>query len=526
MKIVIVGGGSSGWMTAAILAKLYPKFEINVVEDPDTPPIGVGESTYEGIRHYCSILEIDEKSFFSRTDASTKIGLQFSGLYDVGDEHKDFLYPFGGANVSGTLWGMEDWLIKKHLYPETPNSEFVESYFPQALLAKHNRFSKNENKEFDSFRPTLDTALHFDAIKFGGWLRDYYCIPKGVKLLKNKVIHVSVTENGVENLKLDDSSILTADLYIDCTGFKSLLLGEALGEPFKSFNDVLPNNRAWATQLPYLDKSKELDSVTKCTFIDNGWCWNIPLWSRLGTGYVYSDKFVEPEKALEEFKKHLTSTKMTVPRTLKDLDSASFVDIKMRVGIHERTWVKNVVAIGLSAGFIEPLESNGLFTVHNFLYHLVRALERGKVSQWSKDVYNKSTYLEYFGFVEFIRMHYALSVRTDTEYWKSNFNRSYNFDNYKPMEKDLSHLHNLIIAKTQTYKTFPVGGVSIISSGLNYPTLDRTPILIGELNNRMNYKTDLNEKFLHLDLRRLSWEKEALKSPTLYEFLKKEYYSD
>jgi hypothetical protein len=153
-------------------------------------------------------------------------------------------------------------------------------------------------------------------------------------------------------------------------------------------------------------------------------------------------------------------------------------------------------------------------------------LERGKVSQWSKDVYNKSTYLEYFGFVEFIRMHYALSVRTDTEYWKSNFNRFYDFDSYKPMEKELSHLHNLIVAKTRTYKTFPVGGVSIISSGLNYPTLDRTPILIGELNNRMNYKTDLTEKFLHLDLRRLSWEKEALKSPTLYEFLKKEYYSD
>jgi tryptophan halogenase len=526
MNIVIVGGGSAGWMTAAILAKLYPNFNIRLIEDPDTPPIGVGESTYEGIRHYCSILEIDEKSFFSYTDASIKIGLQFSGLYDIGDEHKDFIYPFGGANLDGTLWGMQDWLIKKHLYPETPSSEFTESYFPQALLAKHNRFSKNENQELGSFRPVFDTALHFDAIKFGGWLRDSYCIPRGVVLLKNKVVDILVSDEGVDNLVLDDGSIINANLYIDCTGFKSLLLAGALNEPFKSFNDVLPNNRAWATQLPYLDKRKELDSVTKCTFIDNGWCWNIPLWSRLGTGYVYSDKFVEPEKALEEFKKHLMSNKMASPRTLKDLDSASFVDIKMRVGIHERTWVKNVVAIGLSAAFIEPLESNGLFTVHNFLYHLVRALERGKVSQWTKDVYNKSTYLEYFGFVEFIRMHYALSVRTDTPYWKSNFDRSYEFDSYKPMEKDLSHLHNLITSKIQKYTTFPVGGISIISSGLNYPTIDRIPFLIGEINNRMNYKTDLNENFLYLDSRRISWENEALKSPTLYDFLEKEYYSN
>jgi hypothetical protein len=123
-------------------------------------------------------------------------------------------------------------------------------------------------------------------------------------------------------------------------------------------------------------------------------------------------------------------------------------------------------------------------------------------------------------------MHYALSVRTDTPYWKSNFDRSYEFDSYKPMEKDLSHLHNLITSKIQKYTTFPVGGISIISSGLNYPTIDKIPFLIGEINNRMNYKTDLNKNFLYLDSRRIAWENEALKSPTLYDFLEKEYYSD
>lgn len=488
MKIAIVGGGSAGWMTASILVKIYPHLNISVIEDPNTPPIGVGESTYEGIRHYCSILEIDEKSFFKHTDASIKIGLQFSGLYDTENENEDFLYPFGGAATYGTRWGLEDWLIKKNIYPDTPNSQFVESYFPQALLAKHNRFSKNENNQFDNFRPVFDTALHFDAIKFGGWLRDHYCLPKGVSLIKSKVAHIPIDENGVQKLVLDNGDHISADLYVDCTGFKSLILDKTLNEPFLSFNDVLPNNRAWAAQLPYLDKKKELDSVTKCTFIENGWCWNIPLWSRLGSGYVYSDKFVSPDDALQEFKKYLMSNKMTCPRTQSQLESITFNDIKMRVGIHERTWVKNVVAIGLSAGFIEPLESNGLFTVHTFLYHLIRALERGSVSQWTKDVYNRSVYLEYFKFAEFIRMHYALSIRKDTPYWKTNFNRSYDFSVYTAYEKENSHIYQLFYAKTEKYNTFPQGGISIISSGLNYPTLDRIPIAIGEINNRMNYK--------------------------------------
>ena len=141
-------------------------------------------------------------------------------------------------------------------------------------------------------------------------------------------------------------------MYIDCTGFKSLLLDKTLKEPFESYADLLPNDSAWATKLNYKNKEKELVSYTNCTAIENGWVWNIPLWSRIGTGYVYSSKFVDDETALKQFKKHLNN---------EDIEAHN---IKMRVGIHNRLWVKNVVAIGLSAGFIEPLESNGLFTVH------------------------------------------------------------------------------------------------------------------------------------------------------------------
>jgi tryptophan halogenase len=519
-SITVVGGGSAGWMTAAILVKSFPEKTITVIEDPNTPPIGVGESTYEGIRYYCEFIGIDEKSFFKETNASLKLGISFTNFYKKSG-YPTFLYPFGSPYMGGTRWGLEDWLIKKYVHKDTPVTEYAESYFAQAALAKHGRFNENNSGEFGSFNPTLDTALHFDAIKFGGWLRDFFCLPQGVILKKNKVLDINIDVNGIESLILDSGENLTSDLFVDCTGFKSLLLGKALKEPFIPYTDVLPNNRAWATQISYKDKKVELSSVTKCTAIQNGWCWDIPLWSRLGAGYVYSDKFVNPETALEEFKQHLTSNEMAVSRSREEVDALEYKDIQMRVGIHERTWVGNVVAIGLSAGFIEPLESNGLFTVHEFLYQLVRTLLRGSVSQWDKDVYNNATKEKYDGFVEFIRLHYALSLRDDTEYWKANLKRSYNFS----LKIDsLSHLNTVKNIKTKTFDIPALGGNNWISVGMNYFLLDDVSIKLGEIKNHMNYKKDLSTDFIHLDEKRIIWNNRALNSPTMYEYLKDKYY--
>jgi flavin-dependent dehydrogenase len=522
-RIVIVGGGSAGWMTAAILVHSFPNKDITVIEDPDTPPIGVGESTYEGIKYYCEFIGVDEQSFFKETDASLKIGLTFSNFYKKSG-YNPFIYSFGKPYLAGTRWGLEDWLIKKSAYPETPTEEFAESYFPQANLAKHGRFSENVDGTFGSFDPKLDTALHFDAIKFGGWLRDFYSLPKGVKLIKSKVSNVNLKHDLISSLSLENGMEITADLFIDCTGFKSMLLSQALQEPFLSYSDVLPNNSAWATRLPYKDPEKELAPVTKCTAIENGWCWDIPLWSRLGAGYVYSDKYVSKEEALEEFKQHLMSEEMIIPRSREEVDSLEYNSISMRVGIHKRTWVGNVVAIGLSAGFIEPLESNGLFTVHEFLYQLVRTLLRGDVSQWDRDVYNSATKLTYDGFAEFIRLHYALSLRDDTKYWKDNLKRSYDFSSYALSDEYASTLYQVKTNKTKRFETPSVGGDIWIATGLNYPTLDPVSVRLGEIRNKMNYKEDLSTDFFNLDQKRLTWSARALASPTLYQYLKEKYY--
>ena len=183
----------------------------------------------------------------------------------------------------------------------------------------------------------------------------------------------------------------------------------------------LPNNKAWATRLPYKNKRKEMVSWTDCQAIQNGWVWKIPLWSRMGTGYTYSDKYINDEEALNEFKTHLKTTGLTE----KDIQQLSFRQLIMKVGVYKDLWVKNVVAIGLSAGFIEPLEGNGLFSVHEFIVNLIRTLNRGSVSQWDRDVFTSTCKSTFRTFAEFVALHYALSHRNDTPYWKDISSKSF-----------------------------------------------------------------------------------------------------
>ena len=343
-EIVIVGGGSSGWMTAATLIKAFPNKKITLIESKDVPTVGVGESTLGFIRRWTRFIELDEDDFFKYTDASYKLSIKFTDFYkkDSGGFH----YPFGRTVMDAGRNGYDDWFLKKYIYPDTPVDDFVRSLFPGAALFENNKFSTNPYGELDNFNIQTDVAYHFDAAKFGMWLRDRYCLPKGVARIEATVEDIKTNDSGIQYLVLDNGSLVSADLFIDCTGFKSLLLGQALNEPFDSYSELLPNNSAWATQIQYKDKERELEGFTNCTAIENGWCWNIPLWSRLGSGYVYSDTFVSDEDALVQFKKYLMSNKMIVPRTQKEIDELSFKNIKMRVGIHNRTFVKNVVAIG------------------------------------------------------------------------------------------------------------------------------------------------------------------------------------
>ena len=376
-KIIIVGGGSAGWMTAATLVKAFPQKDIILIESPNIKTVSVGESTLGHINHWLDFLDIKDEDFMPFTKASYKLSIRFEDFYKKGDG--GFHYPFGEILENNFIGTKETWFYKKKFFPKTSLSDYANNLSINMMLVNNNVLFKNENKEIPLFDFKYHVAYHFDAIKFAEWLKEYYCKPKGVKHIVEEIKTIQTNEEGIKTLNNKHS----ADLFIDCTGFKSLLLGKTLKEPFCDYSNLLPNNKAWATSIPYKNKEKELKPYTNCTAIENGWVWNIPSWDKIGTGYVYSDKYVSDGTALLEFKKHLDKKGF-------DYSHSEFNNIDMKVGIHKRLFVKNVCAIGLAAGFIEPLESNGLLSVHEFLLNLVNVLERGNISQWNRDNFNYS----------------------------------------------------------------------------------------------------------------------------------------
>ena len=525
-KIVIVGGGSAGWMSASTLVKTFPDKKIIVIESSSVPTVGVGESTLGQIRNWMKFIGLKEEDFFTQVDAAYKTGIKFTDFYKK--DYGSFYYPFSSflpVITEDAILGLNTWLAKKHYYPETSVQDYCRTWYPNTYLLEKNKYSDNSNGKLDPYRPEIHTAYHFDAAKFGNYLRDKFCIPRGIEVIDAQVLDASINEKGIEMLFLDNGEKLTADLFVDCTGWKSLLLGNYLEEPFNSYEEMLPNNRAWATRIQYKDKEKELEVSTNCTAIENGWCWNIPLWSRLGAGYVYSDKFVDAEDAKEEFKKYLMSSKMSVPRTREEVDGLDYKDIKMRIGIHNRVWVKNVVAIGLSAGFIEPLESNGLFTVHEFLLKLVKSLGREETTQFEIDVFNYGVSELYESFVQFVALHYALSIRQDTKYWQHATQKSHTVNGrieYKPTIGD--GFYKLADKKMFLQEHHASGGTHCIATGMNYFVADSVAISAWELHYDPNIKPKVEAFVKNRKLLQDGWEQEAEQSPSLYNYLKEKYY--
>jgi tryptophan halogenase len=523
-KIVIVGGGSAGWMSAATMIKAFPDKEIIVIESPDYPIIGVGESTLGKITAWTRWIGIDEKDFMPYTDAVYKMSIKFTDFYkkDSGSFH----YPFGKIFTEGTVNGLNDWYVKKVKFPELDVADYARTFYPALTLAEQNKISLNKNGKLDNFNFKNDVAYHFDAAKFGQWLKNNYCLSRGVTLISQTVELINTNDNGIESIVLTDGSLITSDLFIDCTGFKSMLLEGALKEQWDDFSHMLPNNSAWATRIPYTDKEKEMEPYTNCTAINNGWVWNIPSWERIGTGYVFSDKYVSKENALQEFKDHLRSDKMTIHDPNRDVDSFEYKYIKFRVGIHKRTFVKNVVAIGFAAGFIEPLESNGLFTVHEFLLKLVKTLGRNTVTQWDRDSYNASTREQYLGFKEFVAQHYALSNRDDTKYWNDITNKT-----FQPQVPSLEPSINLpfkdLVEKhIDKQRHNGIDGIHCIATGLNYFPVTKNDIDIWNVVDGIDYYEYCKPTWDFWEIQKQKWQKEADSSPTMYQWLKEYIYND
>jgi 2-polyprenyl-6-methoxyphenol hydroxylase-like FAD-dependent oxidoreductase len=417
--VTIVGGGSSGWMTAAALSKLCPHLDITLAESPNINTIGVGESTLGHINKFLDLLGLKDTDWMKDCNATYKNSIRFTNFREGKGE--SFEYPFVAAyDLTNTCRGLQTWGALATMYPdEFPPETFAQMYASSnTALVKYNKQTKNTDRKLRHFDFHEDTAYHLDAGLFGQWLRDNIAVPNGVKHVYNEVVSPTFDDDGnLHQIICKDGQVLTSDLWIDCTGFRSQLLEQWMGSEFVSFSDYLANDTAWACPITYDDKELEMVNVTECTALDNGWCWNTPLWHRIGTGYTFSSKFVTSQDAKEEFKQYLT-TRYGEVRAKAAIDQARLVNIKH--GYRKKAFVKNVVGIGLSCGFVEPLESTGLWTTHENITKLVDMLNRrqGYLSRAEKDTFNEIVEEEIVGFRDFVSMHYCISQRSDTPYWK------------------------------------------------------------------------------------------------------------
>jgi len=413
-SICIVGGGSSGWMAAALLSKTFPDMEIALIESERVPTIGVGESTLGHFNRFLRRLDLKDSDWMPACNATYKTSIAFKDFREGKGER--FQYPFGHFDMID----YRDALLRffelqcQFGYELYPPEEFARFANLNTFLADECRIAKEipgSTFNFDN-----DTAYHLDAALFGEYLRDNIAVPNGVVHLKGDIENVIKRPDGyIDSIVTSDGGIVSADLFLDCTGFKSLLLEQHMGVEFESFNHMLFNDRAMATRIPYVNRQEDMETYTDCVALSSGWVWNIPLWHRIGTGYVYSSKHISDHDAEIEFRKYLSGR--FSPEIAR---SADVFPIRIKHGKHKVAWEKNVVGVGLSFGFLEPLESTGLMTTHENLIYLCDTLSRrqGHVLRFDTDSYNWITDNMIESMKNFIALHYALSMREDTPYWR------------------------------------------------------------------------------------------------------------
>lgn len=470
-SICIVGGGSSGWMSAALLSKSFPDIEICLIESEVSKPIGVGESTLGHFNRFLRRLGLDDDTWMPHCNATYKTSIAFKNFRDGKGER--FQYPFGQWDIDDSYKG--DLLSFFHL-----QSIHGEEVYPPEEFARFynmNTYLADECKIVDdipnsNYNPQTDTAYHLDADLFGKFLRDTIAIPNGVVHLKGDVENVVKRPDGsIESILTTEGGIVSADLFIDCTGFKSLLLEQHMGVEFVSFKNQLFNDRALATQIPYTDRVNQMETYTDCVAMDCGWVWNIPLWHRVGTGYVYSSKYISDADAEREFREYLSERYSS-----EVAKSAQLRPIRIKHGKHKKGWVKNVVGIGLSYGFLEPLESTGLMTTHENIIFLSDVLKRrgGFVSKVDRDSFNYKVDNALEVMKNFVSMHYFLSKRRDTQYWIDAVETVEIDPNYSQVQSTYEATggyFNLLSSPDYVFKTADLVGITYIMAGLGYKPL-------------------------------------------------------
>jgi len=417
-KIIIVGGGSAGWLSAAVIAaehRIDPQaqrpFELVLVESPDIPTIGVGEGTWPSMRATLQRIGLSETDFIRKCDASFKQGTYFRNWQTGGGQGDDdsYSHPF---TVPA---GYADTNLAPHWLALADAPRFADAVTPQTALFSDCRAPKQITTPEYAF--LVNYAYHLDAGKFAELLRQHCTEQLGVKHVKANVLQINAAENGdIQSVTTDSAGEIAGDLFIDCTGTKSLLLGEHFDIPFQSRQEYLFNDTALAAQVPYAEEDQAIQSCTHSTAQTAGWIWDIGLPTRRGTGHVYSSAHISEDEATAQLLAY-------IKEVAGDKAAANVVPRKIRFqpGHRQEFWHRNCVAIGMSSGFIEPLEASALVMVELAAGMIAEQLPPTReVMDIVAKRYNQKFLRHWNQIIEFLKLHYVLSARDDSPYWQEN----------------------------------------------------------------------------------------------------------
>lgn len=398
MRVVIVGGGTAGWMTAVGLKTVFGgRLDLTLIESDEIGIVGVGEATIPPIQVFNQLINLNEDEFVRETQATFKLGIEFVDWHTKGDR---YIHAFGSigrplGNVSFHHYWLRSLALGK-------NDSFW-AHSLNAAAAAQGRFSR-DHLDDNPFQ-ALVYAYHFDAGLYALYLRR---LGEAIHARRIEGKVTDVEQNGetgdVTALKLSDGRRIEGEFFVDCSGFRGLLIEETLKSGYEDWTHLLPADRALAVPS---ERVSAITPFTRATARDAGWQWRIPLQHRTGNGHVFSTAFTSVEAAADLLMANLDGKALAEPR-----------EIRFTTGRRKTPWIKNVVAMGLASGFLEPLESTSIHMVQSALQRLIKLFPRNGVTEAGRDEYNRQTHREYERIRDFIILHYKANCREDTEFWR------------------------------------------------------------------------------------------------------------
>jgi tryptophan halogenase len=400
-RVVILGGGTAGWMAAAALVRHLPHAcTVTLIESAEIGIVGVGEATLPHIRHFVEGLGIDEVAFMRATSATFKLGIEFQDFGSIGSR---YLHPFGdfGRKLGGV--GLHHYWRRLEAEGTGRGGDIFATSIAN-VMAAHCRFQP-PTQGGDQFLSSYNYAYQFDATRFAPFMRDY-AVARGTVRHEGRVVEVERDgESGdVRALLLEDGRRIEGDLFVDCSGFAALLIGKTLGSPWEDWSKWLPCDRAVA--MPCASPDGPIEPYTRAIAMSAGWRWRIPLQHRVGNGYVYSSAHVADDAAADALVGAIEGERLADPRTLR-----------FRAGRRTRSWDGNVVSIGLASGFLEPLESTSIYLAQGAIQQLIALFPTGPIREADRDEFNRMVDIEYDRIRDFLILHYNATTRSDSAFW-------------------------------------------------------------------------------------------------------------